>query len=101
MSKSEPVFESFDKILCSQTRLAIMTLLFKGDEMDFVFLKDKLNLTDGNLSIHLRTLEQAGYIKVKKSFFERRPKSTYKITPKGQQNFINYVKILETIIKKR
>lgn len=99
---NKPIFslEQFDKVLCSQTRLAIMAILFKGDEVDFVFLREKLNLTDGNLSIHLRNLEESGYIKVKKSFFERKPRTTYRILPKGKKYFINYVKLLETVIKK-
>lgn len=100
---SNPEFrpEEFDKILCSQARLAIISLLFKGDEVDFVFLREKLGLSEGNLSAHLRTLEEAGFIKIKKSFFERKPRTTYKITHKGQKHFIQYVNMLEKIIEGR
>lgn len=100
MSNQELSPQQFDKILCSPTRLAIITLLFREKELGFTSIREKTGLTDGNLSINLRNLEEAGYVKGKKSFFERKPLSTYKITTKGQKAFAYYVKMLEEVIKK-
>ena len=67
-------------------------------ELSFGELKKMLSLTDGNLSAHSRTLEEAGYIKVEKSFQGRRPLTTMRLSPKGRKAFQRYLKTLRQII---
>jgi DNA-binding PadR family transcriptional regulator len=77
-----------------------MALLISIEEAEFTFIKNKINATDGNLSVHLKKLEDNKYISVTKKFIERKPVSTYKITGAGRKAFENYIKMLEGIIKK-
>ena len=72
------------------TRLRIMaalTSLDEGDKADFTFLRDLLDLTDGNLSVHLQRLEEAGYAAVEKTFVGRRPKTWIWVTSEGRASF--------------
>ena len=93
-------YQQLDDIIHSRIRLAIMAILVSVDQAGFIFLKDQVNVTDGNLSVHLRKLENAGYISVKKTFIARKPVSIYKITNKGRKAFKVYVDRLEKFIKK-
>lgn len=93
-------YQQLDDIIHSRIRLAVMAVLVSVDEAEFTFLREKVNATDGNLSIHLKKLEEAEYINVKKSFFERKPLTTYKLTDKGRTAFEVYIKRLEQLIKK-
>ena len=77
-----------------------MSVLISVEEAEFKFLKEKVKTTDGNLSIHLKKLEEAGYISVKKEFIERKPVSSYKLKNKGKQAFELYIQKLENLIKK-
>jgi len=83
------------------TRLRIMAALVgldDGDKADFTFLRDLLELTDGNLSVHLQRLEEAGYVAVEKAFVGRRPKTWLRVTPEGRDAFTTHVDALERII---
>jgi DNA-binding MarR family transcriptional regulator len=91
-------YQQIDDILHSRIRTAIMAVLVTVEEAEFTFLKEKVNATDGNLSVHLRKLEEAGYINVKKSFMERKPVSRYKITAKGHKAFEAYIENLEKLL---
>jgi len=77
-----------------------MAVLVSVEEAEFNFLKEKVNATDGNLSVHIKKLEEAGYVSVKKLFVDRKPLSKYRITSKGYKAFEKYIKSLESIIKK-
>lgn len=88
----------FDDIILSKTRLGIMSALIAGDKLDFTYLRNALNLSDGNLSIQIRKLEDAGYIKVEKKFVGRKPKTFCKITRKGQKAIKNLIGQLEALI---
>jgi DNA-binding PadR family transcriptional regulator len=68
------------------------------ESAEFTFLKDKVGATDGNLSVHLRKLEEAGYISVDKRFVSRKPVSSYKLTVKGRKAFESYLAHLEKLI---
>ena len=84
------------------TRLRIMAALVSldaGEKADFVFLRDLLELTDGNLSVHLQKLEEAGYVAVEKTFEDRRPKTWIAATPAGHKAFAEHVDALEAIVK--
>jgi len=79
--------------------MAALVALPARDRMDFVSLKDSAKLTDGNLSSHLSTLEQAGYISIDKSFEGKKPITFISITSKGRNAFSNYIKELEKFLK--
>jgi len=93
-------YQQLNDIIHSRIRLAIMSVLISVEEAEFKFLKEKVNTTDGNLSVHLKKLDEAGYITVKKEFIERKPVSSYKLTEKGKNAFELYIKQLENLIKK-
>jgi len=97
--KSKFDYRQLDETIHSRIRLAIMSVLIGVREAEFTFLRNQVKTTDGNLSIHLRKLENAGYISVTKSFLDRKPMSTYKLTPKGHDAFKTYVERLESIMK--
>jgi len=90
-----------DPVIHQPTRLRIMAALVslgEGDKVDFIFIQDLLQLTPGNLSVHLQKLEEAGYITVEKTFVDRRPKTWLWATPAGRQAFADHVNALEAII---
>lgn len=90
-----------DDVIHSRIRLAIMSVLISVDEAEFTFLRDKVKATDGNTSVHLKKLEDAGYILVNKNFVDRKPVSTYRLSAKGRKAFELYVERLESLIKKK
>ena len=90
-----------DPVIHQPTRLRIMAALAAldaEDRADFTFLRDLLGLTDGNLSVHLQRLEEAGYVRVEKTFVGRRPKTWVWATPEGRAAFAAYVDALEDIL---
>jgi DNA-binding MarR family transcriptional regulator len=93
-------YQQLDDIIHSRIRLAIIAVLISVDEAEFNFLKEKVNTTDGNLSVHIRKLEEAKYITVKKDFVDRKPKTIYALSNKGKKAFEIYVERLERLIKK-
>jgi DNA-binding MarR family transcriptional regulator len=80
-----------------RARLAIVSALAVASDLSFNELKTTLSLTDGNLSAHARTLEEAGYVEVAKSFRGRRPLTTLRLTPKGREAFRAYLDTLKRI----
>ncbi len=84
------------------TRLRIMAALIslnEGEKADFGFLRDLLELTDGNLSVHLQRLEEAGYAVVEKTYVGRRPKTWIWATAEGRAAFAAHVDALEAIVR--
>lgn len=90
---------SLDKVIHQKARLGIMSILMVMREAEFNYLKKRLKLSDGNLSTHLGLLEKAKYIKIKKKFVKKKPKTLCHITEKGQKAFSEYINNLENIIK--
>ena len=93
-----------DAIIHEHNRLRIMAALVAlepGAKVDFSFLRDLLGLTDGNLSAHLRRLEEAGYVTIEKTFVGRRPKTWICVSEKGRIAFGKYVKALEEIVGRK
>lgn len=90
------MFKELDPLLHSQLRLAIMSLLISLAEADFVYIKEKTNSTSGNLSVQLEKLSAAGYIKIKKGYKGKKPKTTCQVTNLGQKAFENYIEALKT-----
>ena len=93
-------YQQLDDIIHSRIRLAIMSVLVTVDEAEFTYLREKVQTTDGNLSIHLGKLEEAGYIAVTKQFVGKKPVSSYKLTRKGRKAFEAYVDRLEAMINR-
>jgi len=94
-------YQKIDDVIHSRIRTAIMAILITVDEGEFTYIRDKINATDGNLSVHLKKLEVNHYISVTKKFVNRKPMSVYKITAKGRLAFEEYINMLESIIKKQ
>jgi DNA-binding MarR family transcriptional regulator len=93
-------YQQLDEIIHSRIRLAAMAVLVGVESADFTFLREKVGATDGNLSVHLRKLEEARYVTVDKRFADRKPVSSYRLTAKGRKAFELYVERLESLIGK-
>lgn len=91
--------KELNRLIHSPIRLGIMTILNSLEEASFNYLKNRLDVTDGNLSSHIEKLEEAEYIEVRKEFIEKKPHTSYKITKKGINSFRKYIEFLENIIK--
>lgn len=91
--------DPFDRLIHERVRLAIVSALSVNPALSFTDLKAVLNTSDGNLSVHARKLEEAGYIACKKTFEGRTPKTVYNITNKGRQALQEYLCHMETLIR--
>jgi len=96
---AEHLSTRLDKVLTQKARLGIMSILMVLEEADFNHLKDKLGLTDGNLSTHLGLLEDAKYIRIRKTFAGKKPKTSCLITERGRRAFLEHMNTLEKIIR--
>lgn len=92
-------FLQLDRVIHEKGRLAIMSALAASPELSFTELRDLLNMTDGNLTSHVRTLQQAGYVAVAKSFQDNRPLTTCSLTTNGRKVFAEYIALLEQIVQ--
>ena len=92
-------FNQLDKVIHEKGRMAIMTVLASNPEMPFKELKEMLGMTDGNLSVHIRTLQQAGYVAVSKTFVNNRSHTSYRLTKEGTRSFEDYINVLEEIVR--
>ena len=81
-----------DKVIHARIRFAALAYLLSVSEASFVDVRDSIRATDGNLSIHLRKLEAAGYVECIKSFESRKPLTNYRVTDKGREAFDKYLK---------
>ncbi|HEY7799477.1 MAG TPA: transcriptional regulator [Hyphomonadaceae bacterium] len=98
MRKLPPVdgfdIEQIDDLIHGRVRLGVMAYLAASDMAEFNQLKAKLGATDGTLSVHLRKLEEAGYIAIEKTFRDRRPLTRARLTPEGRKAFRRYLDAL-------
>ena len=95
---------ALNEIIHQPVRLQIMAALVTlepDNEVDFTYLRDLLEVTDGNLGAHLRKLEEAGYIAVNKTFVERKPRTFVAATAEGRKVFQEHVAALEAILKRK
>ena len=92
-------FLQLDRVIHEKGRLAIMSMLAATPVLSFTELRDTLTMTDGNLTTHIRTLQEAGYVSVTKSFRDNRPLTTCSLTAAGKKAFTNYINLLESIIQ--
>lgn len=91
--------EHLERTIHERMRLGILSALAVNDGLDFSALKELLNATDGNLSIHARKLEEARYISCKKTFDGRTPRSVYKLTAAGRRALKRYLDHMEALIR--
>lgn len=92
-------FLQLDRVIHEKGRLAIMSMLAASPELSFTELRDTLGMTDGNLTTHIRTLQQAGYVAVTKSVANKRPLTTCSLTSAGRKAFAAQVDLLEQIVR--
>ena len=92
-------FLQLDRVIHEKGRLAIMSMLAASPELSFTELRDALTMTDGNLTTHIRALQEAGYVAVAKSFQNRRPLTTCSLTTAGRRAFTEYINLLEKIVQ--
>ncbi len=90
--------QSLNPVIHERTRLTIVTYLASVREAAFTDLQNELGLTCGNLTLHMKVLEKNGYVEAEKSFVERRPRTTFRFTKKGEKAFDEYVSLLEGIL---
>lgn len=96
--KPEPISQ-LDRVIHEKGRMAIMSMLAATAELSFTEMRDALGMTDGNITTHIRTLQEAGYISVAKSYQKNRPLTTCSLTPSGRKAFVDYVNLLEQIVQ--
>jgi DNA-binding HxlR family transcriptional regulator len=89
-----------DRVIHERVRLAIVSALAGADALAFSELRDLLGITDGNLSVHARRLEEAGFIDCDKSFVERVPRTEYRLTAAGRAALDNYLNHMESLIRR-
>lgn len=89
---------AIDELLHSRARLAIVAFLAGASEADFVAIREATKMTDGNASVHLRKLEDAGYVTVRKHFVARKPQSLYALTNEGRKALLSYVAHLKSLV---
>lgn len=99
MEHVKEYLKDINKYFESRVRLGIMSVLMVEDGVDFTFLREALQLTDGNLASHLRALEEAGYVLVEKQFVGRRPNTRYTASAAGKTAFKNHLDALERLIQ--
>jgi DNA-binding MarR family transcriptional regulator len=90
---------AIDELLQSRVRIAIVAYLSSAGQADFSVLRDAIKTTDGNASVHLRKLEDAGYVSARKRFNDRKPQTIYALTDRGRQALLEYVAHLESLLR--
>lgn len=83
-------YKQLDKVIHSRIRFAALCYLDETEQASFIEIRDNIRATDGNLSVHLRKLEEAGYVYCDKTYSKRVPLSLYRITVKGKEAFAHY-----------
>jgi DNA-binding MarR family transcriptional regulator len=98
VTESNPV--GFDQLIHGRVRLGIVSALAVEESLTFNELKERLETSDGNLSVHARRLEEAGYLEVTKSFERRIPRTDYRLTAAGRQALERYLDHMEALIER-
>jgi DNA-binding MarR family transcriptional regulator len=99
MIQTRSLAPELDRLIHERLRLGIVSALAANESLTFNDLKGLMNTTDGNLSVHARKLEDAGYIACTKSFDGRVPKTEYKLTAAGRRALESYLNHMETLIQ--
>jgi DNA-binding MarR family transcriptional regulator len=98
-SQRDRALPELDRVIHERMRLAIVSALAANESLSFNDLKKLLGATDGNLSVHARKLEDAGYVALSKSFENRMPRTEYRLTPAGRRAFERYLRHLEALVR--
>ena len=103
-AREEPIpapqsLSALDRLIQGRVRLGLVSALAVNEKMTFAELKQLLDVTDGNLSVHARRLEEAGYIACKKSFTNRVPRTEYRLTPEGRRALDRHLEHLAAVIR--
>lgn len=93
------ILKDLNKAFENKVRLGIMSALMVNEYLDFTTLKELLDVTDGNLASHLKSLEKSEYIAFKKSFLNRKPNTKYTITDEGKLAFVRHIQAIEQLLK--
>jgi DNA-binding MarR family transcriptional regulator len=93
------VIGELNKAFESRVRLGIMSILMVNDSIDFLTLKEMLQVTDGNIASHVTALEKLQYIEIKKQFIGKKPNTSYSVTNAGRKAFTEHLDALEKLIK--
>ena len=93
------LFLKLNRVIHEKGRLAIMSALAAAPELTFTELRDLLDMTDGNLTTHIRTLQQEGYVSVAKSYQNNRPLTSCALTAAGRKAFAQYIDLLDQIVR--
>lgn len=96
---AQPTANELNRVIHERMRLGIVSALAVNDGLSFTDLKELMQTTDGNLSIHARRLEEAGYVACSKTFDGRTPKTEYKITAQGRKALESYINHMEALIR--
>lgn len=94
-----PLPDKIDDVIHGRVRLAIMVFLSNARRAKFTLLRNSLSITGGNLSVHLRRLENAGYVTLEKDFVDRKPRTTVIITDQGLKALSDYVVSIKALIE--
>jgi DNA-binding MarR family transcriptional regulator len=92
-------FLQLDRVIHEKGRLPIVSALAAASELSFTELRNLLGMTDGNLSVHIKTLQEAGFVSVTKTYHNQRPLTTCALTPNGRKAFADYINLLEQIVR--
>ncbi|MEQ8346037.1 MAG: transcriptional regulator [Sneathiellaceae bacterium] len=90
--------DRIDEVIHGRLRLGVMAYLANAEAAGFTELRDALGATQGNLSVQLRKLEDAGYVEIDKSFVDRKPLTTARLTPAGRTAFADYLAALSDVV---
>ncbi len=99
MNAIKHLFADLDPLLHERGRMAIVSVLAAVDSLTFTELRDQLEMTDGNLSVHLQKLDEKGYVAIDKKFVGKRPQTTCRLTKAGREAFTRYLDHLEAIVR--
>lgn len=91
-------YQSIDEVIHGRVRLAVMAYLSGAGRAEFGDLKTRANVTDGNLSVHLRKLEDAGYVALDKGFRDRKPLTVCRLTEAGREAWIAYLDRMQALL---
>ena len=92
-------FLQIDRVIHEKGRMAIMSLLAASPELSFTEMRETLSMTDGNLTSHIRTLQEAGYVSIAKTYQNNRPLTTCSLTAAGRKAFVTYIDLLDQIVR--
>ena len=92
------IIEDLNKAFENKVRLGVMSVLVVNEFKDFNSLKELLQVTDGNLSSHIKALEKLAYVDVEKKFVDRKPRTEYRVTEAGRQAFKKHIESSEKLL---